>query len=71
MTTPKGKELTFAVKLDFQTTDNEAEYKAVLAGLNLALKLGAKDVEIKTDSQVIAHQIQGYYEARGKKMKEC
>jgi ribonuclease HI len=42
----------------------------VLAGLNLALEMGAKDVEIRTDSQVIAHQIQGDYEAKGKKMKE-
>jgi hypothetical protein len=67
MTTPRGKELTFAIKLDFQTTNNEAEYEAVLAGLNLALEMGARDVEIRTDSQVIAHQIQGDYEAKGEK----
>jgi hypothetical protein len=67
MITPRGKELTFAIKLDFQTTNNEAEYEAVLAGLNLALEMGAKDVEIRTDSQVIAHQIQGDYEAKGKR----
>ena len=54
--------------MDFATTNNEAEYEAVLAGLGIAKDLGAKNLEVRSDSQVIVGHIQGDYEARGEKM---
>jgi ribonuclease HI len=54
--------------MDFPTTNNEAEYEAVLAGLGIAKDLGAKNLEVRSDSQVIVGHIQGDYEARGDKM---
>ncbi|GJY61761.1 reverse transcriptase domain-containing protein [Tanacetum coccineum] len=33
---PKGKEYTYAQCFEFKTTNNEAEYKALLAGLQIA-----------------------------------
>ncbi|GJX80161.1 reverse transcriptase domain-containing protein [Tanacetum coccineum] len=33
---PKGKEYTHALRFEFETTNNEAEYKALLAGLRIA-----------------------------------
>jgi ribonuclease HI len=46
LVTPKGEELNGALRLKFRTTNNEAEYEAVIAGLGLALELGAEFVEV-------------------------
>ncbi|XP_059446435.1 uncharacterized protein LOC132177982 [Corylus avellana] len=69
MITPDGEELCSSLKLKFKTTNNEAEYKAVLAGLGLALEIGAEFVEIRSDSQVVVGHIRGEFEAKGDKMK--
>jgi hypothetical protein len=42
-----GEKFQYAIKLDFVTTNNEAEYEAVLAGLTIAWEMGAKNVEIR------------------------
>ena len=44
-----------------QTTNNVAEYKAMLRGLSEALLRGAETVEVKTDSELMARQIAGRY----------
>jgi hypothetical protein len=54
--------------LDFVTTNNEAEYEAVLAGLSIAREMGAKNIKIRSDSQVIVSHVQGLAEAQGEKM---
>jgi ribonuclease HI len=65
---PKGQEFGFAVKLDFVTTNNEAEYEAVIAGLALSREMGATNVEIRSDSQVVVGQVQGQFEAQEDRM---
>ena len=57
------------IRLDFPTTNNEAEYEALVAGLDLARAAGATSVVIYYDSQVITNQINGDYECRGERMK--
>ncbi|KAL6340194.1 hypothetical protein AAG906_040630 [Vitis piasezkii] len=42
-----------AIRLNFSTSNNEAEYEAMLAGLDLALMLAATKLEIRSDSQLI------------------
>ena len=44
--TLNGEELSSFLRLKFRTTNNEAEYEAVIAGLGMALELGANSVEI-------------------------
>ncbi len=51
--------------MDFKATNNEAEYKAVLARLAIDWEARASSVKIKRDSQVVAGQI----EAKGDRMK--
>lgn len=46
------------VLLKFSTFNNEVEYEAMIVGLDLALVLAAKNVEIKSDSQLVIGQIQ-------------
>ena len=67
--TSEGKELSSSLKLEFRTNNNEAEYEAVIAGLGMALKLGAESMKIQSDSQVIVGHIRREFEAKGKKMK--
>jgi ribonuclease HI len=68
--TPDGEELSSSLKLEFKATNNEAEYEAVVAGLGLALELGADSVELRSDSQVIVGHVNGEFEAKGEKMKK-
>ncbi|XP_076946298.1 uncharacterized protein LOC143617702 [Bidens hawaiensis] len=61
---PEGHEFTYAIKLDFKSTNNEAEYEAFLAGLCIAKKLGVKHLEARVDFMLIAGQINGTYKAK-------
>jgi ribonuclease HI len=62
------EEIAVALKLGFPTTNNEVEYEAVIVGLSLEEHLGAKNLEIQSNSQVVVGHIQGGSEAKGKKM---
>ncbi|KAL2225468.1 UNVERIFIED_CONTAM: Ribonuclease HI [Sesamum indicum] len=65
---PKGVEIEVAARLSFPVTNNEAEYEALILGLELAHEVGARDLEVFTDSQLIALQIEGTYETRERTM---
>ena len=45
-------------------TNNVAEYRAVLLGLRLARELGAREVEVVNDSELVARQISGAYKVK-------
>ena len=42
--TPVGGKIKCMIRLDFPTTNNEVEYEALVAGLDLAKAVGAEDV---------------------------
>jgi ribonuclease HI len=46
------------------TTSNRAEYLAILFGLRRCRELGADEVEVYTDSELIIGQMEGYYGAK-------
>ena len=68
--TPKGIRLEHSFKLGFKASNNEAEYEALIAGLKIAFDLGARNVEVYSDSQLVVNQVQGSFEARDSRMKE-
>ena len=68
--TLKGDKIEFMIRLDFPTTKNEAEYEALVAGLDLAKAAGAEKMVVHYDSQVITSQINGNYECRNERMKK-
>ena len=47
-----------------ETTNNVAEYRALLRGLERARALGADDVEVVGDSELVAKQINGQYKVK-------
>ncbi|XP_076959163.1 uncharacterized protein LOC143635161 [Bidens hawaiensis] len=68
ITNPEGQHFTYAIRLEFKSTNNEAEYEALLAGLRIAKKLGARHLEVHVDSMLVANQIEGSYDAKDDKM---
>ena len=58
------------VCLDFPTTNNEAEYKALVTGLDLAKAAGAARMVLCCDSQVVTNQVNRDYECRDERMKK-
>lgn len=46
------------------TTNNQAEYQAIIAALEEAVSLGARHVELKTDSELVVKQINGRYKVK-------
>jgi ribonuclease HI len=47
-----------------RTTNNVAEYRAAIAGLEKALELGARSVELRADSELLVHQVNGRYRVK-------
>ena len=66
---PEGDMVECIVSLNFPTTNNEAEYEALVAGLDFAKAAGATSVVIYCDSQVITNKVNGDYECKGERMK--
>ena len=50
-------------------TNNVAEYRAVLRGLERAAELGAREIEIVNDSELVARQLSGAYKVKHPSMK--
>ena len=51
------------------TTNNVAEYKGLLLGLDLAKELGATEVIVRSDSQLLVRQIEGQYKVKAPHLK--
>ena len=52
-----------------RATNNQAEYRAVIAALKEALKLGAGEADIYLDSELVVKQINGSYRVRNAALK--
>ena len=61
---PDGKELHRVGQTIGVTTNNVAEYRGLIAGLEAALALGAKRVEVRMDSELIVRQAIGRYRVK-------
>ena len=56
-----GLRTKYVARLEFKATNNITEYKGLVLGLNKAKALGARILLAKTDSQVIAGQVEKEY----------
>ncbi|GJU26574.1 reverse transcriptase domain-containing protein [Tanacetum coccineum] len=61
---PKGMEFTYALRFRFDATNNEAEYKALIAGLRIAEQMGVKNLQANVDSRLVANQVNVTYVAK-------
>jgi len=69
ITTPDGHVLAERARLLGATTNNVAEYQALLLGLQTARELGAREVEVIGDSELIARQITGVYRVKRESLR--
>ena len=67
---PEGDKLKHKVRLQYQTTNNEVEYKAFLKGLELAKFVEAESILILGDSQLIIGQVNRTYKAKEERMRK-
>jgi ribonuclease HI len=51
-------------------TNNVAEYRALIAGLESALERGVDEVEVVSDSELLVKQMQGEYKVKNVALKE-
>ncbi|XP_074301041.1 uncharacterized protein LOC141632388 [Silene latifolia] len=61
---PQGDLLVQAVRCEFKATNNEAEYEALILGLQLALDLKIRHLQVYSDSQLIVNHVNNSYAAR-------
>ncbi|XP_026399787.1 uncharacterized protein LOC113295675 [Papaver somniferum] len=61
LVSPTGEVFSHSFKLDFQCTNNSAEYEAFLIGLSLAKQAGAIHLEVRGDSKLMVNQMNGVY----------
>ena len=66
---PDGEVLDEAAVTIGRTTNNVAEYRGLLLGLERARALGATEVDVINDSELIAHQVNGRYKVKHPDMK--
>ena len=69
ITSPEGEVLDEAAVTIGRATNNVAEYRGLLLGLERARALGATEVEVVNDSELIAHQVNGRYKVKHPDMK--
>jgi ribonuclease HI len=61
---PDGRVLDEAAIVLGETTNNVAEYRALLLGLERARALGATEVEVINDSELVSNQVNGRYRVK-------
>ena len=69
LSTPAGDVVDEASELLGVVTNNVAEYRGLLLGLERARALGATEVEVVNDSELVAHQVNGRYKVKHPDMK--
>jgi ribonuclease HI len=69
ISTPDGEVLAAASRLLGVATNNVAEYRGLLLGLERAHELGATEVELVNDSELVAKQLTGSYRVKHPDMR--
>ena len=59
-----GERIEHAIRVGFLVSDNEIEYEAILAGVDLAKFVSLEKLIIRIDSQVVVGQVNGEYKTR-------
>ena len=68
--TEDGKKIFELGKFVGNSTNNEAEYRAIVSGLESALEHGATQLVCRLDSELVVKQLTGLYKVKDKRMRE-
>ncbi|KAK3037883.1 hypothetical protein RJ639_032113 [Escallonia herrerae] len=67
---PEGFVVEYALRFEFQASNNKAEYEALLAGISLVHALKVDSLSGHSDSQLVVNHVLGNYEARDERMAQ-
>ena len=65
----QGQLITSISRRIGRATNNQAEYKAIIAALEAAIDLGARQIELNSDSELVVRQINGQYRVKKEALK--
>jgi ribonuclease HI len=65
----EGREIGHVSQSIGATTNNVAEYKALIAGLELALELGVTEIDVKCDSLLVVNQVKGDWKIKNDRLR--
>ena len=54
---PLGVHMRYVIRIHFATSNNIAEYKALVNGLRIAIELGVQRLDVRGDSQLVIDQV--------------
>jgi ribonuclease HI len=66
---PVQEIISLSYKLEFEATNNVAEYEALVLGLRAAKDLGIKEISMFGDCELIFHQIRNIYQSKHPQLK--
>ncbi|KAK3015956.1 hypothetical protein RJ639_007333 [Escallonia herrerae] len=67
---PEGFVVEYTLRFEFQASNNEVEYEALLARIRLACTLKVDSLSVHSDSQLVVNHVLGDYEARDERMAQ-
>jgi ribonuclease HI len=67
---PQGISFEYAIPIKPTSTNNQAEYEAILKGIQLLHEVKAKSIEVFGDSQLVINQLFGLYERKDDVLKK-
>jgi ribonuclease HI len=70
LATPDGEVIESHGELIGEATNNVAEYRAMLLGIERARELGAREIELIGDSELIVRQLRGEYKVKDPNLAE-
>ncbi|XP_021690440.2 uncharacterized protein LOC110672082 [Hevea brasiliensis] len=68
LVSPDGKHFSIVVKLIFECTNNVAEYEACVSGLQAAIEMKVKKLEVYRDSALTIYQVKGKWQTKDPKI---
>ena len=70
VTSPEGIIIEKSLRLGFLATNNEVEYEALLEGMTMVQRMGARIVEVFSNSRLVVGQVKGEFEAKDTRMQD-
>ena len=64
LVSPRGVNFEFSFPIEASATNNQAEYRVILKGIQLLREIKADVVEIFRDSMLVINQLVGEYECK-------
>jgi ribonuclease HI len=66
---PSQETVSLSYKLEFDTTNNVAEYEALVLGMRIAKEMGIKEITIFGDAELIIQQVRNAYRANNPRLR--